>query len=139
MREIKFRAWDKREKKMHQGPDSWVAYLNVTGEPGLFGDDVSIIDEHGDECFYSFDEVEVMQYTGLKDKNGKEIYEGDIIDDLEHIDTQDDRGIIRWDKTRARFIVDPLNLEESWHDWEMDELNHSRIVGNIHETPMEDT
>ena len=64
MRELKFRAWSTIE-------DTWVDSdeIPMTGEPQptleLFGNNYLVL----------------MQYTGLKDKNGKEIYEGDIIQD----------------------------------------------------------
>ncbi|KKT68107.1 MAG: hypothetical protein UW63_C0087G0002 [Candidatus Uhrbacteria bacterium GW2011_GWF2_44_350] len=65
MREIKFRAWDKGGKKW-LSPD----YFAVFGNGTLT--DSNTID---------LDNCELNQYTGLKDKNGKEIYEGDILKD----------------------------------------------------------
>ena len=67
MREIKFRAWDKKEKRMTV--------------PFQVGSQASM--------YYEPE----MQYTGLKDKNGKEIYEGDIIIcDYDRLD-----GEVEWD------------------------------------------
>ena len=58
MREIKFRAWIAKDNEMQYGVS-----LNSLGQHAQQGEDAII-----------------MQYTGLKDKNGKEIYEGDILE-----------------------------------------------------------
>lgn len=73
MREIKFRAWDEQNKVMEYK-------VNVNdGKPVKYGYQWF---NHGNTIHDS----ELMQYTGLKDKNGKEIYEGDLIKvDDEHL------------------------------------------------------
>lgn len=64
MREIKFRAWDKANQYMVTGEWGGGTRLNHRGQ-GIFS-----LPDYG--CIW-------MQYTGLRDKNGKEIYEGDIV------------------------------------------------------------
>jgi len=75
-REIKFRAWDKKEKKMLHYDTDHVPNMTLNGVLIQRIDTCTEFGEIDDNVSYQY---KLMQYTGLKDKNGVEIYEGDVV------------------------------------------------------------
>ena len=85
MREIKFRVWDKELKRMR-----YDAFM-ISGFSS--GDWVEFITERGNP--YPVARFEIMQWTGFKDSDGNDIYEGDIIK-IETTENEALEGIVVW-------------------------------------------
>lgn len=127
MREIKFRVWDKTGKFMS---DCDFTLADVAAN----------IDDIGEKLLGKNTSIEWMQFIGLKDKNSKEIYEGDIVR-LTTYGVNDLRKIqaVEWSDDRTGFVTShspfiKTNAQRTF-DADCDWLFECEVIGNIHENP----
>jgi len=128
---IKFRAWDNVAEEMHYCGEN-IDVIFALGSEGIECTDIRGVAPSGDGVS-SMDHLKYMQYTGLKDKNGKDIYEGDILTD------HGDEGplYIEYSEERASFdfvdnfdqfgIVRYATFQISYEQFE--------VIGNVYENP----
>jgi uncharacterized phage protein (TIGR01671 family) len=109
MREIKFRAWFVEGKEMEQ-----CERIDLPNKS-------------------HHDDVIAMQYTGLKDKNGKEIYEGDIVN-YEWIEDYLSQ-IVKWCEHGAKFGFQDKMDDPIYGVNYYDVAKRAEVIGNIYENP----
>ena len=125
----KFRAWMKSLK--------WMCDVTNISFDSKFVD----ICQQGDterytEMSVEFDEIELMQSTGLKDKNGKEVFEGDILE-IEDEGEVLGNAKLTWDNEQAVFMIEAISVDDiaPFHEIVSDESYSYRVVGNVYENP----
>jgi len=120
MREIKFRAWDKENK----------AFMPSEGYAICDGDVMGL--RYGNEMEDVLtDQIELMQYTGLKDNNGREVYEGDVLDiGLQNQDGKPVVAPVSYEKYIAGYVLDNGG-NGIWQRLDED----CEVIGNIYENP----
>lgn len=123
MREIKFRAWDKSNEEMLEVENLYFNDMTdkVEIRTRIYSD------------YFNDEEMILMQYTGLKDKNGKEIYDGDIVAEKGHYVKSD------------RLLYQKIQWKESYSCWLRGEYQRLtpkniktyqiEVIGNIYENP----
>lgn len=122
MRSIKFRAWDTAAKQM---------LTNTSLSVRFDGEVVHAVDTDN-----AWKHVDLMQFAGLYDKNGKEIYEGDVVQFyMDGVGKGEglQMRVVKWSPTITGF--DPFN-DYSQHccNWSVD-MKTVEIIGNIYENP----
>jgi len=131
---MKYKVWHIERKEWIQ--DTWHVYIDPDG-------DVWEIDERGGytpymEKKYLTDKVKIVWYTGLKDRNDMEMYEGDVIA-CESNGVNRENRVICYDSVQARYKAVPLSayhLNAGNGGWTGYELKyHNEVIGNIYEHP----
>lgn len=115
MREIKFRAWNKKLRVMSEAK--------------------TLDDLYDDKAMANVDDLEWLQFTGLQDKKGVDIYEGDI---LSHPDSE--KFVVKWIQSYCAFRAVYGEEDKDNHDCSNLSMQtrpqaKSGIIGNIYENP----
>lgn len=127
-REIKFRAWDEKLKMM---TTPFIDFL-IFEESENFKKGQVLHQHFEDEEFIP---IEIMQFTGLKDKNGNEIYEEDIIEFKHPFKGRYHKGIVEmidWRWTLRNFYQSHLDIPNEPF---CEGTEYIEVIGNIYQNP----
>ena len=123
-RKIKFRAWDKVKQ-------IWCNYKIDDGTVYFMDNDTG--------CWYrnypgKYENFDLMQYTGIKDINNVEIYEGDIVKLSKENSDFKEIGVVKFDENKASYVLetqdDDLSYDISYYNYHK---VYYRVIGNIYE------
>ena len=128
MKEFKMKAWLKKENKMVSiiGIDFNYEYIRYSENDELFDSNYKTAE---------FKNIELLQYIGMKDKKGIEIYEGDVVRVPDVADSRKSfNGYVEYENDRAEFVINLLDgLEETFYCCNQSE--RIKVLGNIYENP----
>lgn len=129
---IDFRAWSHRYKKMFD-----VTHLDMSSSEVMTG----YVDFEGNEgdiwdAMFDGKDFTLMQFTGMLDKDGKRIYEGDIVSYREKTNEHGDaQHLIAWVQYNSVACAFGIGRSEVWNFFYDFGLTDVKVIGNIYENP----
>ena len=126
MRDIKFRCWDTENKEM-------LEVQELDYEDSYNGQPMIRTTMYSD--YFDTEDMILMQYVGLKDKNEKEIYEGDIVKFRFKDDREEFPDLIGYIEYQTTFTAFRIMSNQGSFKIDITEIKFIEVIGNIYENP----